>query len=105
MWLIFSFFKDLLIWIANKLISLFKRSAPVNVSTASDFLAEEREPSEILTPPMGEKFRFLPDFSALKEFFARMTSQQKLYALGAIILIFIVPFFIVKIQKNMAAKK
>jgi hypothetical protein len=100
LWLIFSFLKDCVIWIINKLISLFKRSAPVDVNIAFEFPAEE-----ISVPPRGKKLHFLPDFLMIKELFAKMTRQQKFYALGVIILIFIVPFFIVKIQKNMAQKK
>jgi len=98
--LIFSFIKRGAIWIANKSISLFKRSTPIAVEVISNSLSEE-----IPAQPLRKKFNFLPSFSIIKELFTRMTNKQKLYALGAIFLIFVVPIFIVKIQKNIAAKK
>lgn len=98
--IIFSFLKNFLIWIANKLIGLFKRSAPIAV----DIIA--KSPSEeISAQPLRKKFRFLPDFSIIRELFVKMTNKQKLYAIGAVFLIFIVPLFIIKIQKNISQKK
>ena len=85
---------------------MFKKSTPipVNISNIYPAYPSQEEINETPAEPLKRKL-FLPDFSTIKELFAKMTNRQKLYALGAIFLIFVVPFFIVKIQKNMAAKK
>jgi len=98
--LIFSFFKDCVVWIINRFFRLFKKSAPAIANIESDF-----SPGEVSVPSMEKKFRFFPDFYILRKLFARMTGKQKLYALVIIFLIFVVPVFIVKIQKNMEQKK
>ena len=98
--LIFSFLRKGAVWIIKKLISLFKKSTPIAVDIAPSYPSKEI-PAQLIE----KKFRFLPNFSIIKELFAQMTRKQKLYALGAILLIFIVPFFIVKIQKNISQKK
>jgi len=47
----------------------------------------------------------LPKFSRIRTAFAKMDYQQKIYALLAFIIIFIVPLFIVRIQNNLQAEK
>jgi len=48
--------------------------------------------------------KIAPSFEKIKELFASFNKKQKLFAAGIILLIFIVPFFFLKIQTMMKAK-
>jgi hypothetical protein len=103
--ILFSSLKKSSIWIINKSLSLFRRSTPIEVNIAPNSLPAEIQTEKITALSLRNGFRFLPNFSLIKTFFSRMSRIQKFYALGAVFLIFVVPFFIVKIQKNITEKK
>jgi hypothetical protein len=48
-------------------------------------------------------FDFAPHFSKIKNLFSRFSNKQKLYTLGALVLVFIVPLFIVHFLNQPAA--
>jgi len=104
LWTAVSFLKEQIIWVINKFASLFKKSAPATINNFPPELPVQ-EVAIVPIQPAEKKFGFLPNFSVIKDLFNRLTNKQKLYALGAIFLIFVVPFFIVQTQKNMAEKK
>ena len=55
--------------------------------------------------PAKPTLKVLPDFSKIKGTLGRLSYEQKIYALLIVIAIFVVPYFIVKIENNIAAKK
>lgn len=74
-------------------------SAPLKTAVTEEIGAQLRSEVKL------RFVKFLPDFSKIKDLFARFSYEQKIYALIILLLIFIVPYVGVKIERIIAEKK
>lgn len=80
-----------------------------NRNYTSIYIGRRKENKTENTPQsptlIENKISFLPKFGKLKDLFSKFSYEQRIYALIILLLIFVVPYFGVKIEKRIAEKK
>ena len=91
-------------YLSEKTATVFRkvRVAKIKIQSTTTTGVRLRNEIELRQINFG---KFLPDFSRIKELFSKFSYEQKIYTILFLILIFVIPFLGIKIEKRIADKK
>ncbi len=102
---IIAVLKKSTLWILHKILDFFNFKKVEGEKGSQTDNSDSLKNLSVSIPVAKRKIKIFPSFTAAKNLFLNLGFKQKIYSFLALILIFVVPFFLVKIQKNISSKK